>query len=99
MGQPDPTQPDLQPNWHEPLFNPLKMTRFDLQPVWPVYKPINPTQTRPDPPDLPCLEMPIDINYVIKICCSKNLSYISFQTLDPKQSQTSLVNYKLMREK
>ena len=43
MGQPDPTQPNLQPNWHEPLFNPFKMTRFDLQPVWPVYKPINPT--------------------------------------------------------
>ena len=32
---------DPQPDWPEPVFNRLKMTRFDLQPIWLV--------TQPDP--------------------------------------------------
>ena len=28
------TLPDLQPNWSEPVFNLLKMTYFDQQPIW-----------------------------------------------------------------
>ena len=35
------------------------MTRFDPWPVWPI-NPIDPIQTRPDPPVLPCLELPIE---------------------------------------
>ena len=33
-GQPNPTQPYLQSDWPKPVFNLLKMTRFDQKPVW-----------------------------------------------------------------
>ena len=38
------TRPNPQPQWPEPIFNPLKMTRFWLT-----------TRTRPNSPVLPCL--------------------------------------------
>ena len=45
----NPTRPDPQPDWPEPVFNPLKMTRdpFDPQLDWP--------DPNPDPHVLPCL--------------------------------------------
>ena len=51
---PDPF--DLQPVWPITRLTNLKMTRIDL---WPVLtrNPINPTQTRLNPPILPCLPM------------------------------------------
>ena len=43
------TWPDPQPDWPEPVFNPLKMIRFDLQPIWLVTQLTQPSLARLDP--------------------------------------------------
>ena len=81
----DLTRPDLQPDWFEPIFNPLKMTCFWLA-ICLTSNPIDPT--RPDPTlpfyhvyqfNLPHLMAKWPLNSVFTTC---NLLYLHLQGID-----------------